>query len=75
MPSFFDVRHVRRCTAACGSRLAVYGGCLDQSSLLSFSRNYVQCNELWVLDMATFRCAHVPYGSAVLYHHVLTQIE
>eukprot|EP00198_Chlamydomonas_reinhardtii_P013324 XP_001702661.1 predicted protein [Chlamydomonas reinhardtii] len=33
--------------AACGSRLAVFGGCLDQSSLLSFSRNYVQCNELW----------------------------
>ncbi|KAG2491620.1 hypothetical protein HYH03_009991 [Edaphochlamys debaryana] len=40
--------------AACGSRLAVFGGCLDQSSLLSFTRNYVQCNELWVLDMATF---------------------
>ncbi|GIL71341.1 hypothetical protein Vretimale_2762 [Volvox reticuliferus] len=40
--------------AACGSRLAVFGGCLDHSTLLSFSRTYVQCNELWVLDMATF---------------------
>ncbi|GLI63873.1 hypothetical protein VaNZ11_006989 [Volvox africanus] len=40
--------------AASGSRLAVFGGCLDHSTLLSFSRTYVQCNELWVLDMATF---------------------
>ncbi|GLC56715.1 hypothetical protein PLESTB_001138000 [Pleodorina starrii] len=40
--------------AAYGSRLAVFGGCVNHSSLLSFSRTYLQCNELWVLDMATF---------------------
>ncbi|KAG2448710.1 hypothetical protein HYH02_006066 [Chlamydomonas schloesseri] len=71
--------------AACGSRLAVFGGCLDQSSLLSFSRSYVQCNELWVLDMATFSWHRVepPDGVAAvsaaalddpqLHHHLEVQ--
>jgi len=34
--------------------LALFGGCRDHSSFLSLSRNYVQCRELWVLDLPSF---------------------
>ncbi|EFJ44307.1 hypothetical protein VOLCADRAFT_121332 [Volvox carteri f. nagariensis] len=69
--------------AACGSRLAVFGGCLDHSSLLSFSRTYVQCNELWVLDMATFSWHRVEApegvtpltGTALEDPHLPTQLQ
>ncbi|KXZ51500.1 hypothetical protein GPECTOR_12g463 [Gonium pectorale] len=54
--------------AGCGSRLAVFGGCLDASGLLSFSRTYVQCNELWVLDLATFSWHRVEAPEGVTPH-------
>ncbi|KAL6764475.1 hypothetical protein V8C86DRAFT_1592041 [Haematococcus lacustris] len=32
----------------------MFGGCLDTSSFLSLSRSYVQCSELWALNLASF---------------------
>lgn len=36
-------------------RAVVQGGCLDTSTFLSLTRSYVQCSELWLLDLASFR--------------------
>lgn len=43
--------------AAAGERVVLFGGCLDLSSFLSLSRNYVQSKELWLLDMGRLRWA------------------
>lgn len=40
--------------AVSGRRVYVWGGCLDQTSLFALAKNYVQCRELWVLDLTSF---------------------
>lgn len=38
-----------------GGRLVAFGGCLESSAFLALTRSYVQTNETWVLDLASFR--------------------
>lgn len=37
--------------AASEERVLLFGGCLDLSSFLSLTRNYVQSKETWLLDL------------------------
>jgi hypothetical protein len=48
--------------ALSGSRVAAFGGCLEQSSFFSVARSYVQTRELWLLDMDSFSWTKVGRG-------------
>jgi host cell factor len=43
-------------------RLAIFGGCLEQSSFFSVSRSYVQTRELWLLELGNFSWSRVDLG-------------
>jgi hypothetical protein len=43
------------CVSSDSRRLVLFGGCVDTSPFLSLTRTYAQTNELWILDLASFR--------------------